>query len=249
MLPSFIEFHLSESAFPWRAQGPSVAATVLEKSRQHGEWKGQLISAFNEPFLVSFAAESETFWIIYPVTEQFSERITHIRKGQGSSITEIRWWKFNMTQTEVTLLTWRSQAPAFDSAGFTSSSSELGAKGACWAYWGPLCPFLWLLWSPSWVQGFWWAWNRIWHLQESPSSWSHGSGTPQTFSGITLCLPLGSPHVGTSQKQGGSGPGKHWFYKYSRRGLILFQGQLWACGNLPQRTNTHPCYHSTSLSF
>lgn len=65
---------------------------------------------------------------------------THIRKDRVPPSQRCHDENLPPPRTEVTLLAWRSQAPAFCSAGSTDSSPEQRAKGAYWASWAPTWP-------------------------------------------------------------------------------------------------------------
>ena len=58
-------------------------AEIAQAGSQGVMWKGELVSAFNEPSPVSFAAESETFWVIYSVIDQFAEWVTTLREARA----------------------------------------------------------------------------------------------------------------------------------------------------------------------
>lgn len=69
-----------------RSTGP-LWQLYCQRSPGSTRWKRELVSAFNEPSPVSFVAESETFWFIYPVTEQLSQQVTGTRED-GAALSQ-----------------------------------------------------------------------------------------------------------------------------------------------------------------
>ena len=117
-------------------------AEIAQAGSQRAMWKGELVSAFNEPSPVSFAAESETFWVIYSVIDQFAEWFTTLREARA--LASQRGWDEHILPPSVRSPCWPGYARHQPSAlwappAASQSSPEQEAMGASWACWPLTC--------------------------------------------------------------------------------------------------------------